>query len=69
MQKKLSNFILLKADVTQNSDNDKALLKRFNLFGPPGMIFWDKDGKEITNARLVGYKSPEEFLDHLNSNF
>lgn len=69
VQKKLSNFILLKADVTQNSDDDKALLKRFNLFGPPGIIFWNKDGKEITNARLVGYKSPEEFLDHLNSNF
>ncbi|MDP2809574.1 MAG: protein-disulfide reductase DsbD [Rhodocyclaceae bacterium] len=59
---RLKSFVLLQADVTANSEEDKALLKRFNLFGPPGILFFDKSGKEIDGLRVVGYLPPEKFL-------
>ena len=57
----LSNFTLLRADVTQNRDEDKAMLKRYNLFGPPAMIFY-KEGKPLNNFKTIGYKSPEKLI-------
>jgi len=59
--KELSKYTLLKVDVTNNSAEDKELMKQFNLFGPPAMIFF-KDGKELKDKRMIGFKSPEEFL-------
>eukprot|EP01156_Anaeramoeba_ignava_P020314 Anaeramoba_ignava/c14927_g1_i1.p1 GENE.c14927_g1_i1~~c14927_g1_i1.p1 ORF type:complete len:586 (-),score=-38.41 c14927_g1_i1:173-1930(-) len=57
----LSKYKLLKVDVTKNTTADKELMKRFNLFGPPAMIFFEK-GHELEQKKIVGYKSPEEFL-------
>ncbi len=59
---KLDTLLLLQADVTANNDEDKALLQRFKLFGPPGIIFFDARGREIADTRVVGYVPPEEFL-------
>jgi thiol:disulfide interchange protein DsbD len=61
IQSQFSDMILLQADVTANSDDDKALLKRFNLFGPPGIIFFDKSGHEIAGGRVVGYQDADKF--------
>ena len=61
----LKNTVLLQADVTANSADDQALLKRFNLFGPPGIIFFDKTGVEIT-THVIGYKNAEDFTQILN---
>ncbi|MFZ2987476.1 thioredoxin fold domain-containing protein, partial [Ideonella sp.] len=61
VQARLRGALLLKADVTANSADDKALLKRFGLFGPPGTIFFGKDGQEIASARLVGFQSARDF--------
>jgi thiol:disulfide interchange protein DsbD len=58
----LSKYTLLKADVTKNNADDQALMKKFNVFGPPALIFWDKDGNRDASKRIVGYKPPEEFL-------
>lgn len=63
---KMKEFLLLKADVTANSEADKALLKRFSLFGPPGIIFFDRQGREIANLRVVGFQPAEEFLRTLD---
>jgi thiol:disulfide interchange protein DsbD len=63
---KLEGFLLLQADVTANSPEDKALLKRFSLFGPPGIIFFDSQGKEIQGLRVVGYQPADAFLGTLN---
>jgi thiol:disulfide interchange protein DsbD len=68
VQARLKDAVLLQADVTGNSDDDKALLKRFGLFGPPGMIFFDKAGAEIA-FRVVGYEPPEKFLASLDKAF
>ena len=61
---KMKEFVLLKADVTANDADDKALLKRFGLFGPPGIIFF-KDGKEIAGLRVVGYQPAPQFITTL----
>jgi thiol:disulfide interchange protein DsbD len=63
---RLAQFTLLQADVTANSEADKALLARFELFGPPGIIFFGRDGKEIAGSRVVGYLPPEQFLAALD---
>lgn len=64
---KLAGFTLLKADVTANSADDKALLARFGLFGPPGIIFFDPKGKEILGQRVVGYQDASTFLKRLEA--
>ncbi|RXJ82240.1 protein-disulfide reductase DsbD [Arcobacter sp. F2176] len=66
---KLKGFTLLQADVTANNQDDKELQKRFNIIGPPGIIFWDKDNNEINASKIVGYKNPKEFLEILNKHF
>ena len=67
--KKLQNFTLLKVDVTQNSDDDKAIQKKFGVVGPPALIFWDENKQEVKSAKIVGYKNPKEFLEILDKNF
>jgi thiol:disulfide interchange protein DsbD len=62
---KLANTILLQADVTANDAADKAMLKRFGLFGPPGIILFDKSGKEIADSRVIGYQDATKFLGSL----
>jgi thiol:disulfide interchange protein DsbD len=59
-------MLLLQADVTANNADDKALLKRFRLFGPPGIIFFDKSGREIAGLRVVGFQPAESFLETLD---
>ena len=67
VRKKLQDFVLLKADVTANTAHDKALLKRFDLFGPPGIVFFDGQGRENAAARVIGYQPSRQFLDSLNA--
>ncbi|MFZ1910268.1 MAG: protein-disulfide reductase DsbD [Burkholderiales bacterium] len=62
---KLDGMLLLRADVSANSVQDKLLLKRFSLFGPPGIIFFDGRGREIQGLRVVGYQDAERFLKTL----
>ncbi len=62
---RMQQIVLLKADVTANSDADKELLKRFGLFGPPGIIFFDAQGKEIADLRVVGFQPAQQFLPTL----
>lgn len=67
VQQALSGFTLLQADVTANTDDDKALMKRFALFGPPGIIFFDGSGNEQAENRIVGFVEAEKFLGHLET--
>ncbi|WP_235272720.1 protein-disulfide reductase DsbD [Methylotenera versatilis] len=61
----LKDAVLLQADVTENNTADQALLKRFGLFGPPGIIFFDIAGNEI-KPKVIGYKNTNDFLKILN---
>lgn len=65
VQAKLANTVLLQVDVTANDADDKAMLKRFGLFGPPGIIFFDQGGKEIADSRVIGYQNAQKFLGSL----
>jgi thiol:disulfide interchange protein DsbD len=63
---KLANTLLLQVDVTANDDDDKAMLKRFGLFGPPGIILFDQQGKEIAGARVIGFQDAAKFAASLS---
>jgi thiol:disulfide interchange protein DsbD len=67
VRKRMAGALLLKADVTANSADDRALLKRFNLFGPPGTIFFDPQGREIASARIAGFQDATRFLQTLQT--
>ena len=60
---KLGTLVLLQVDVTANNDDDKALLKRFSLFGPPGMIFFGVDSVE--SGRVIGFENADKFAASL----
>jgi thiol:disulfide interchange protein DsbD len=61
----LGNVMLLQADVTANSDADKALLEKFQLIGPPAILFFDKDQHEHPENRVIGYQDADTFLQSL----
>jgi thiol:disulfide interchange protein DsbD len=61
VQALLANTLLLQVDVTANDADDKAMLKRFGLFGPPGIILFDAAGAEIADSRVIGYQKAEKF--------
>ena len=62
---RLADSVLLQVDVTANDADDKAMLKRFNLFGPPGIILFDGRGQEIADSRVIGYQNAQKFTDSL----
>jgi thiol:disulfide interchange protein DsbD len=59
---------LLQVDVTANNDEDRALMKKFGLFGPPGIILF-KAGREVPHSRVIGFMAPEQFAQHLSRHF
>ena len=61
----MERFRLLQADVTPNDDVDQALMRKFDIIGPPAILFFDGAGREMKNYRLVGYFTPDEFSEHL----
>lgn len=62
----LRNTITLQADVTANDAQDRALLKRFGLFGPPGIILFHASGAEIADSRIIGYQDGAQFSHSLS---
>ena len=66
IQQALAGVVLLQADVTQDTPENKVLLDRFELIGPPAILFFGPDGREREPFRVVGYKNAADFLQHLN---
>ncbi len=66
VQARLANVVLLKADVTANSEADKALLKRFGLFGPPGLIFWNSAGTQ-SDYKVIGFEKADKFIASIDA--
>jgi thioredoxin:protein disulfide reductase len=62
---RLADTVLLQVDVTANDEDDKAMLKRFKLFGPPGIIFFDPQGQEIPDSRVIGFQNAATFSKSL----
>ncbi|MDR0528130.1 MAG: protein-disulfide reductase DsbD [Zoogloeaceae bacterium] len=64
---RLQVFVRLQADVTDNTEADRQLLRRFSLYGPPGIVFFDRDGQEIEGLRVIGFQKAAVFLRVLNA--
>ncbi len=67
VQRSLSNFVTLQADVTKNDETDRALLRELGLFGPPAILFYDNTGNELRNYRVMGFMSATKFASHINN--
>ena len=67
VQQALAGVMLLQADVTANDDLDTELYKRFGIIGPPSIMFFDRNGNELRNYRVVGYMEAEKFSQHIKS--
>ncbi|QBR84968.1 protein-disulfide reductase DsbD [Legionella israelensis] len=65
--KALKNFVILKADVTANNREEKALLEHYNVVAPPTFLFFDKEGNEIKPLRTVGEIGAESFLKKIKA--
>jgi len=63
---KLSEFVLIQADVTDNTAKEKELSKKYGVFGPPAILFFDESGEWMKSKTVVGYMEPKPFLEHLN---
>jgi thiol:disulfide interchange protein DsbD len=63
---RMGQLLLLQADVTANDPDDRALLKRYKLFGPPGIIFFDAGGQERKDVRVVGFQDAKRFASNLD---
>ena len=67
VQAALKDFVLLQADVTAMDDDDKALMKRARVILPPAILFFNPDGREVRNKRIVGSMTAKRFLEHLDT--
>jgi thiol:disulfide interchange protein DsbD len=65
VNQELQKFVLLQADVTKNTSENQALLKRFGLFGPPGILIFDLNSEELKDQRVIGYMPPQRFGERL----
>ena len=65
VSKELKQFVLLQADVTANSPENQALLKRYGLYGPPGILIFTQNSEELKSLRVIGYMPPQRFLEQL----
>jgi thiol:disulfide interchange protein DsbD len=65
VKKAMDDFVLVQVDVTANDDASKAISKRYEIFGPPAIVFFDEKSQKIDTATIVGFKEPKEFLNHL----
>jgi len=67
VREKLRDFILIRADVTKNGENEKALSKKYGVFGPPAIIFFNKNLQVMKSKTIIGYEDPKEFLKDISS--
>ncbi len=69
VQEQLERAVLLQADVTANDADDQALLRHFGILGPPTIVFFGPDGRELSGYRVVGFKPADEFREHASRAF
>jgi len=69
VQAALKGTVLLQADVTANDEQDKALYRHFKIIGPPSIMFYNTQSKELKRYRVVGYMPAEKFSAHVKQAF
>ncbi len=65
VQNALKETVLLQANVTANSPQDKALLKELNVLGLPTILFFNAQGEEQPAQRVTGFMDAAAFSAHL----
>jgi thiol:disulfide interchange protein DsbD len=63
----MGEMLLLQVDVTANNADDKALMRRYGLFGPPAILLFDTTGRELPVHRVIGFQRAGAFLAHLDA--
>jgi thiol:disulfide interchange protein DsbD len=66
VQSRLAGMVKIQADVTTGTPEHRALLQRFRLFGPPGIVFFDPAGREIQGLRVIGFQAADRFAGVLD---
>ena len=66
VKNKMDEFVLIKADVTANTQSEKDLSAKYGVFGPPAILFVDESGQWRKAKTIIGFVEPKPFLDHLN---
>ena len=61
----MDKYVLVQVDVTANDAAAKAISKKYGIFGPPAILFFDQKGQQIKDATIIGFKEPKEFLNHI----
>jgi len=70
VQKALANSTLLQIDLTDAASNDaKEFMEHFEIFGLPSILFFDKNGEEVSHKRVTGFMSADDFANHINTFF
>jgi len=63
---RLADYRLVRFDITDSNPEQRALLDRYKLFGPPAVLFFDRTGKELTDVRVVGEIDAGQFMERLD---
>ncbi|WP_313741691.1 thioredoxin family protein, partial [Pseudomonas sp.] len=66
VQQLLNDFTLLRLDITQSNAEQRALLDRYGLFGPPALLFFAANGDELRTDRVVGEVNVDDFVATLS---
>jgi thiol:disulfide interchange protein DsbD len=61
----MAQLVVLQVDVTENTDDHKALMKQFGVVGPPAILFFDATSTELRHARVVGFMKAPAFAERL----
>ncbi|MCQ4276980.1 protein-disulfide reductase DsbD [Stutzerimonas degradans] len=63
---RLAGYRLIRFDITDSNAEQRALLDRYQLFGPPAILFFDRAGNELKDVRVVGELDAREFGERLD---
>lgn len=66
VRERLAGMTLLRVDVTANNEQDRALMRKYQLFGPPALLFFAPAGGELSESRVIGFQNAEAFRAHLD---
>ena len=63
----MDSYVLVQVDLTANDEAAKAISSKYGIFGPPAILFFDENSERVKSADIVGFKEPQEFLNHLGA--
>jgi thioredoxin:protein disulfide reductase len=62
----LKDFVLLQADITRQDEADTSLMNHLDLTAPPAIYFWNSNGEELRQYRIIGNVTAEQLANRAN---